>query len=411
MTPSPSSASTQTRDGLTVRTIRGLAEIPALEEAWRSFQTHPWSDVDYYLEILARQGEFVRPHILILEREGRPVGLVAGHVRSDALPWKIGSFTLGRSRARLLWVGAGGVTGETSAAAAGVIVGELSAALARGEADAAYLHQIDATSPLGAELQRAPRLTRDRGARASGGWLLELPGSYGDFLSSRTKSVRRHIKRYSQALERELGTELVIVCHREAGALERLVDDSEAVARQTYHRKMLVGFEDTPEVRRFFAHALSAGWMRGYVLYARGRPIAFWHGLVYRGTLFTRDTGYDPSCAALRPGQYLLNKVIEELCRTREVERVDYGVMELDYKRNFGSRRYERTSVYLFSRRPKGLVLSTLRSASALAERVARRVLGGRARAWARKLASLGRRGPKAGGQGAQGEVEPAEAD
>ena len=406
MTTTPDIPTTPGGDGVSVRTIRDLAGLATVRDTWRGLQTHPWSDVDHFEQYLARQAEFERPHVLVLERGGRPVGLVAGQLRRDALAWRVGSFRLGRSAARVLWIGAGGVMGELSEPTSAALVAELLAALARGEADTAYLHQIEPTGALFRAVEHAPRLARDHGNRTSVGWQLDLPQDYAAYLASRTKSVRRHLKRYAQALERTLGADFEIVCHREPAALERLVSDSEAVARLTYHRGLGVGFQDTPEVRRFFAYALAAGWMRGYVLHARGRPAAFWHTLSYRGTLFTRDTGYDPSLGALRPGQYLLDKIIEEHCRTREVSRIDYGVMELDYKRNFGSQSYERVSTYLFSRRPRGLMLSTLRSASSLADRSARRLLGGRARTLARRLASLGR----ARAKGAENvEDEPAE--
>ena len=337
------------------------------------------------------------------------VGLVAGQIRREALPWRVGSLTLGRSRARVLWVGAGGAMGEAAGAGARTVVAELGAALGRGEADAAYLHQLETGSPLLMEAQGVRGLTRDRGVRSSAGWVLELPETYAAYLASRTKNVRRNLKRYSQLLERELGADFEIVCHREPAALERLVRDSEAVARQTYHRRMQHGFEDTPAVREFFARALAAGWMRGYVLYARKKPIAFWHGLAYQGTFFTRDTGYDPAHGELRPGNYLLSKVIEEHCRTRETVRFDYGVMELEYKRQFGTRRYERASIYLFSPRLRGLVLSSLRSASSLADRAARRLLGSRARGWTRRLAGFGRKPATSEEEADPGQDMPAE--
>jgi CelD/BcsL family acetyltransferase involved in cellulose biosynthesis len=392
---------------LSLRVIRAAEELASVRDAWHALATHPFTDFDYFQRVLARDPAFVRPHVLVIEREGRVVALLAAHLRRETIRWRIGSFTIGRTRARVLQVGSGGVMGEDSPALAQTLTSELLAALARGEADAAYLHQVDPTSALGLAFGQAPRLARDRGSRPSAGWLLELPASHAAYLASRTKSVRRHLKRYAQVLERELGTELEVVCHRDERALESLMRDSESVARLTYHRGMQVGFEDTPAMRQLCAFALAAGWMRGYVMRARGKPIAFWHGLVYRGTLFSRDTGYDPAFAALRPGQYLLHKLIEEQCRTREVERFDYGVMELDYKKNFGTRRYERQSLYLFSLRPKGLLLSSLRTGTALAERLTRRLLGSRARTWGRRLANLGRRRPAATDPGGDSEEEP----
>lgn len=378
---------------VTIRTVRNLDGIAALRPSWSALQRHPWTDVDYYLAHVARQDDFVRPHVMVLERAGEPVGLVVASVVRERIAFRIGSLVPWRSRARVLRVGGGGLLGEDSAATARAIEAELRAALARKEADVAYLHQVDVDSPLLARLRALPWPARDGWARTSAGWALELPPTYEAYLASRTKSVRRHLKRYAGALERKLGADVRIVCYRSPDDLERLVNDCETVARLTYHRGMGVGFEDTPAMRETLRHALAAGWMRGHVMYVGARPIAFWHGLVYAGTLFTRDTGYDPEFADLRPGQYLLNAVIEGHCRTRDVERIDYGIMELDYKRQFGSQRYERVSPYVFSRRPRGLWLATLRTLTGALDRTARKLLGERARTWARKWATFGRRG------------------
>jgi hypothetical protein len=375
--------------GLSVRTLRSLAELGEVEDFWRQHCAHPWSDLDYLRLVLAAQPGFLRPHVLVLARAGRMVALVAATLRDESLPLKVGSFVLWKSRARVLHAGAGGAMGEDSPEVARAVRDEFQAALARGEADAAYAHQIEAGGALAAALADVPALARDRRARPSAGWLLELPASAEEFLASRSKSTRRHLKRYANALERELGAELALTCHRTPAELERLIQDSETIAGRTYHRGLGVGFADTPELRRLFAFAAERGWLAGYVLRARGRPIAFWHGLLYRGTFVTRDTGFDPEFRALRPGQYLLQRVIAEHCTTRETSRFDYGVMELDYKKNFGSRRYEKSSPYVFSRRPRGVWLWGLRSLYAALERLARRVLGERARGFARRIARL----------------------
>lgn len=383
--------STALETTLTVRTLRALDELASIREAWRALQFHPWSDFDYFTQYIAHQEGFVRPHVLVLERAGRPIALVVGSLRRERVPWRIGSLTIWNSRALILRVGGGGIMGESSAEVARAITAELQAALARGEAAAVYLHQVDSAAELLRSVQGVGGLLRDRWARPVGGWVLDLPETYAAYHASRTKSVRRHMRRYANVLERELGSDVTVVCHRDPADLERLIQDSEAVARLTYHRRMGVGFDGAGSARQVFAHAAQAGWLRGYVMYARGKPIAFWHGLVYGRTFYTRDTGYDPAFGELRPGNYLLNKVIEEHCRTHESERFDYGIMDLEYKRNFGSRRYERSSIYLFSRRPGGLWLSMLRTLSGSADRVARALLGERARRWARKLGALGR--------------------
>ena len=74
----------QPHDGrVTLRTVRDLDGIAALREAWSALQRHPWADIDHYLVHVAREDGFLRPHVMVLERNGVTVALVV-----DLLWWK-----------------------------------------------------------------------------------------------------------------------------------------------------------------------------------------------------------------------------------------------------------------------------------------------------------------------------------
>jgi len=380
---------------VTTRALRTLEELDTVEPAWTALQHHPAGDLGSYRDCLAREEGFGRPHVVLLERAGATKALAAAHLGEERVPWRVGSFTLGRSRARVLRLSGSGLLGELDAPMAEALAAELLAVLARHEADALYLHELDPASPLVAALaRRAGPLQRDRWARASTGWLLDLPPSYAAFRGGLSRKTRASLNHTTNLLRRRLGPELALACHRAPADLERLLADSEAIARRTYHRHSGVGFQPTPAARARLAHAAAAGWLRGHVLHAGTRPIAFSHGLLYRGTFHGRHTGFDPDFAALRPGVYLVARIVEELCGA--AERFDLGVMDNDFKRSFATRSYARLSCYVFAPGPRGLALALARAASGGLDHAARRLLGAAAaRRMARRLSGALAADPK----------------
>ena len=72
------------------------------------------------------------------------------------------------------------------------------------------------------------------------------------------------------------GDELSLEIIREPSQIERLFTDAERIASTTYQRALGAGFADTPERRALTEVALAKGWLRAYLLYVRGEPIAFW---------------------------------------------------------------------------------------------------------------------------------------
>jgi len=373
--------------GPRTRTVRDLADLGPLADTWRALQCHPWSDLAYFTERLVPQEGFVRPHVIAVERGGATTGLVVGRLLAEEIPWRVGGRRVLRSRARVLRVGSSGVMGDPSPEAARAVVAEVRAALARGEADAAYFHQLPEDSALAVEVARVPgAAARDRFVRRVPWWTLELPATFEEFRASRSKSVRRALSRYMNKLLREVPA-LRLERYAGSGDMEVVMRDCTAVADLTYQRRIGVGFADDAATRDFVRWTLGAGWLRSHVLYDGDRPIAFWNHLTHARTLHTRETGYDPDYARLRPGVFVLAKIIEEACEDPRLERVDYGATETDVKREMGSHRSHLVSLYVFSGRPGGLVMAAKRAATGATDRFARSLLGSeRARRWARRL-------------------------
>jgi hypothetical protein len=168
-------------------------------------------------------------------------------------------------------------------------------------------------------------------------------------MQSRSKKTRESLRRYRNRLLRELGETLTLRVFRDPNELELLVRDLDSVAAKTYQRGLGIAFADTPEHRALMRLGLEQGWWRVYVLYSDEEPIAFWPGSAYNGVFSIGTPGYDPAYTDYRIGTYVLLKVIEDLCADDDVELVDFGFGDAEYKRRFANESWPEADVVLFA--------------------------------------------------------------
>lgn len=367
--------------------ITRLDDLERVRDDWLELQSHPWSDFAFFTQRLAREDGFVRPHVLRIEHPDGRRSLCVASIASEEIAWRIGSATVLRSRARVLRLGTGSVMGDDSGETAAIVVHHVLERLAAGDADVAYLHQIREESPLVEAAASIPGvLTRDPFVRRAPRWVLDLPATFDEFVASRSKSVKKGLKRNATLVRREI-PDARVARYSKPEDFERIVADCDEVARRTYQDRLGVGFRNDEATRDRVAWMLGQGWLLAQVLYDGARPVAYWHHLRYGQELFTRETGFDTDYARARPGSYLMRALVEERCGSEQTRRIDFGTMAAEYKRHFGSSCSDLVSLYLFAPSLRGRWMFCLRAATGAAEWIARRVLGAnRARKLSRRL-------------------------
>jgi hypothetical protein len=251
----------------------------------------------------------------------------------------------------------------------------LLAAVLTAGADAAVFPAL----PVGSELLAAVSgvggtLERQRFTRTSVRRRLVLPASLDEFLASRSRKTRFGVRYDGARLRDELGAELRVDALREPADLERLVGDLDRVAATTYQRAAGAGFANTPEERAVTEVGLAHGWTRAYVLSHGARPIAYWLCSIHRGTILLRGTGFDYAYGRLRPGIYLLMRVIEDACTDPELSVLDFGSGDAPYKQHFSSESFEERSVVVFAPTWRGRRINAVRTAILGSALLARRV-------------------------------------
>jgi CelD/BcsL family acetyltransferase involved in cellulose biosynthesis len=257
----------------------------------------------------------------------------------------------------------GGVHGAATREAADALVASLRGALRAGDADVLLLPAIEVGTPLHAAATAVPALLGNHLRRRTTHWTLSLPGSFDEFVRSRSKKTRENLRVYRNRLHRDHGDALSLRVYREPGELEELLGVVEEVAAKTYQRGLGVPPPDSLEERTLTRLQLERGWYRAWVLSANDRPIAFWSGAGFNGTFFVGTPGYDPEFAEYSIGTYLLMRVIEDLIGDDAILRLDYGQGESEYKRRFGSDSWEEEDVLVFAPTFRGARVNATRTA------------------------------------------------
>jgi CelD/BcsL family acetyltransferase involved in cellulose biosynthesis len=351
-------------DPVAIEVALTLDELERLRPSWTEL---PWereeAAYEYFTTRLATRPDVIGPFVVVATAGEGPVAGLAARLELRRLSTAVGYKVLYAPQARLLRVVDGGVAAGDDPAVLSALLEPLRAALADGTADAVALPPAELGSPLlaaftslGGPLERQPFIapwTRRR---------LLLPGSFEEFVSSRSSNTRWQIRRDARRIADSFGDALTVEVIRDPSALDRLVVQADRVARSTYQRALGAGFSDTPEQRALVAVGLEHGWVRGYLLSRGGEAIAYWLCSTFRGTLLIRTAGFDTAYAEHRVGTYLLLRVIEDAIADPDLHMVDFGPGDAAYKQQFSSESRQERNVVVFAPTFRGRRLNASRT-------------------------------------------------
>jgi CelD/BcsL family acetyltransferase involved in cellulose biosynthesis len=381
-----------------VSIARSSEEVEELRERWQRMpvrQVH--SDIDFYLAVVRTRTEVLRPHVVLVERDGNPAALLAARLEQIPFEASIGYRVVHRPLLRTLTVAHGGLVSNDGEERLRALLRAVDECFRKGEADVIVFPSLEVGS---AEYRVASSmagpLRRQHFAETRTHHRLVLPASFDEFLASRGRKVRSGLRNHANRLRRVFGDELTVDSMREPADFDCIFRDLVQVAAKTYQRGLGASFANTAERRELVRLSLERGWFRAWVLYRGGTPIAFWQGSVFDRVYRSGTTGFHPEYAVHRVGTYLLMRVIEDLCADSGVDVLDYGLGDAEYKRRFGSDSWQERDVVVFAPTLRGVRLNATRSAilgSALgAKRVLTRIgLSDRVKkTWRRRLSRAG---------------------
>jgi hypothetical protein len=386
-------------NGLDVTVARSKDDIEALRPIWEQIQANEScpnidADIDRYLSVVGFIKEAVRPHVVLLCKNGNPKIMAIGRVQITRLPCKIGYKTVLSPSLKCLFIVYGGLIGELTDENVSILLRELLQTLANREVDVVFFNHLKVNSSVYHLARTTPNfLCRSHFQNFQNHWQTLIPGSSEGLDKIISKKHQRDIQRYIRNLEKTYSCSVKFVCYRKKEDIQEFMDIASRISISTYQGEMGFGFFADPLKESLLRQAQEDGWLRAYVLYAGTNPVAFEYGCVQGDVYFAEEAGYDLRWKAYSPGTILQLKIFESLSRDDKVVKYDYGLGDAAYKQRFGSVSWPEVSLYIFAPRLYPIVINLLDSSIrgisiSMAYLVERMGLTGKIKRWWRRRLS-----------------------
>jgi GNAT acetyltransferase-like protein len=358
-----------------IRVVRSFDEIESIRPIWSQWLSHRDSDIDFCVEFGWKRKDILRPHVIVLERDGRAQAMLVGWIENGHLRDRVGYLHFPAIPVRMLNFAYGGLLGDSSAENINEFVRAIVAALRNGEADLAALDHLRAGGPIFTEMLSSQRfLTRDHVVKTEPHSMTLLPGTVDELYRGFSQGLRAEIRRKKKKLLADFAEAIEISCYRKSSELDQVVPWLEEIASRTYQRALGVGFRDTHEMRQRLAFCADQGWLRIYVMRLKGEACAFWLGTLYNGSFISDYNSFDPKFREYSLGTYLLATVMEEFCK-EGLRNVDFGFGQAEYKDRFGNCHHTEGTVCIFAPSAKGITLNAIRTSTGSLDKFARKAL------------------------------------
>jgi hypothetical protein len=351
-----------------LRILEGATEFEELRGVWSAWSDHPEADLDFFSIHLRHKPGVVRPHVMVVYRSGRPDCMLVGWLQQGEMDFKVGSFAVFRSDARILRFVNGGFLGNQSRANSRFLVREVIKSLRKHEAQAVEFSQLRVDSHLYDLAKREPNVfCREHFTPIQTHRYVTLPASFGEFLRGLSSKSRQQFRRYARMLVRDFPGKVWFQCVKSERDVEEFACKADEVSQKTHQRALGAGFVNDLEMREMLRAAAQKAALRACLLYIGERPVAFASGILSKKTLHGTMMGYDPGFKKYRPGlQTLMCLIKESFEPSGSLLRVDAGSGDVPYKRALFDSSWKEAPVWVFAPSAKGLRLHLLKVISTL---------------------------------------------
>jgi CelD/BcsL family acetyltransferase involved in cellulose biosynthesis len=166
---------------------------------------------------------------------------------------------------------------------------------------------------------------------------IDMGQSFEAYLARFSGKTRATLRRKAKKLAEHCGGTTVTE-HRTPQEIEAFLAGALPLSARTYQARLLdAGLPDGPEARRAMLAAAEDDRMRGFLLWAGGKAIAYLSLPVVGATLVYAHLGYDPDHARLSPGTVLQMEALERLFAEQRYRWFDFTEGEGAHKAMFGT--------------------------------------------------------------------------
>ncbi|GAA5524161.1 hypothetical protein Maes01_00715 [Microbulbifer aestuariivivens] len=331
------------------------------------------SDASFFLPFLsAREGEH-HPNVVLWRQGQQAAGILVGRRSFERPRLSIGPFKVPMPRLRTLEIAYGGLE-AASAEVASLQADYLRELLQTKAVDCISVHHLPLASEIGSALYGGLREPGDGNPLVAGQWFAELTDAEGKALVSNSAKTRSSFRRKDRKLEQAFGGAVEIHECRRPAEVGAFIEAAADIGGRSYQGKIGVGVQSTHHWHTVLRILAANGYLRGYLLKAAGKPVAYAVGPAKGNTFTLMATSFLPEYRQQAPGAYLIRRMIERL-QAEGLRWLDFGFGDAPYKELHGTWRREIATLHLYSHTPAARVARALDALVKGVDRGSRRIL------------------------------------
>ena len=222
---SPTDKVTQSMPTASVKVLRTLPELETIRHEWESWPGNRDSEMETYLMCLQFIPGTVRPHVVVVERDGKPDAILVGRIDLGHVSCHLGYWRVNLP-ARILCFVYGALRGNPSPENCDLIVSSVLQSLSDREADVAYMNFLREESDLyRLATQKPTLLCRDYIRISQPHFATRLSTSAEGFYKGLSSGARWQAKSKQKKLIKDFAGDVKIRCFREAEQLDTMIQD------------------------------------------------------------------------------------------------------------------------------------------------------------------------------------------
>ena len=361
-----------------VVTLLTLEELEKIRESWIQIQRHPNSDFDRYKSYIEAKKGNSQPYVLVLFDKENIRSILVGRREPLTFDFGLGYKPMKSIKVSSLTFIHGGHLGDESDQASQMLIDQVLSGLKNGDADVAYFNHYTQESCLFSAITSMPtKLCRDTIFITRKHWMMTMPGSLEEFLSRMIAKHRYWLKRIKKVLEKEYPGQVKYRMIRSADEVAELCRDAEEVAQKTYQRSLGVGFRNSNDTLDWLNSLAAKNRLRGYLLYVKETPTAFWIGNIHNKSFHLDYTGFDPDYRKHEVGTVLFLEMLNDLCvhDSGQIINIDFGLGDAQYKQRFGDASWTEAAAYIYAPTVRGISLNLFNKSNKVAWKKAEEIL------------------------------------
>lgn len=190
-------------------------------------------------------------------------------------------------------------------------------------------------------------------------FVVDVEGTFDTYWSRFSSKSRWAMKSKAKKLNKFCGEVSYREC-RSAEEMKLFYELARKVELGSFQRKVLQNcIPDDPAFYKEMLDLASDGKVRGYLLLAKDKPIAYLYCIASAQVLFHELSGYDSALGVYSPGVLLQRYALEQVFGERRFRLFDFSSGGGQHKEFFSTRRLERADVYIFRKTWRNLVIAS----------------------------------------------------